>query len=191
MSALRWLLGAALALHAADARAACGAPKIVDLPITLGIETHGRQVGGMGIVTMQGAGETTSWSLTLLSPGGLALFTAHGAFDATAAEAPAVVETGLEAWRPWLEKLPLGRDLRTAFATWVDPTECAGGTTRTRPGAESMTWTRRWRGPGGAVKADITADRVLLHDRLRGYTLTLVAPGRELPHGGSPGGTPE
>lgn len=191
MSALRWALGAAFALHAADARAACGAPDVVDLPITLGIETHGHQVGGMGIVTMQAEGEATAWSLTLLSPGGLALFTARGSFDATSPEAPAVVETGLDAWRPWLEKLPLGRDLRTALVTWVDPTACAGGTTRTRPGGEPLAWTRRWRGPGGPVKADITADRVLLRDRLRGYTLTLVAPGRELPHVGPPGGTPE
>jgi len=191
VSALRWLLGAGVALHAAHARAACGVPEIVDLPITLGIETHGHQVGGMGIVTMQGAGDTTSWSLTLLSPGGLALFTARGAFDATAAEAPAVVATGLDAWRPWLEQLPLGRDLRTAFATEVDPRSCAGGTTRTRPGAESTTWTRRWRGPGGPVKAEITADRVLLRDRLRGYTLTIVAPRRELPHVVQAGGTPE
>ena len=191
MRAARWLVAAAISLHAARVHAACGVPEIVDLPITLGIETHGHQVGGMGIVTMQTASDTTAWSLTLLSPGGLALFTARGAFDETAEEAPAVVETGLDAWRPWLEKLPLGRDLRTAFATWVDPTACAGGKTRTHTGGESMTWARRWRGPGGPVTAEITADRVLLHDRLRGYTLTLVAPGRELPHASPAGGTPE
>jgi len=41
------------------------------------------------------------------------------------------------------------------------------------------------------VKAEITADRVLLRDRLRGYTLTIVAPRRELPHVVQAGGTPE
>ncbi len=191
MSAGRWLVGAVGILAMGDAHAACEMVELEDLPITLGIETHGHQVGGMGIVTMQDQADVTAWSLTLLSPGGLALFTARGTFDATTADPPVSVETGLDAWKPWLEKLPLGRDLRVAFGTWVDPNTCAGGTTRTRSGHASLTWTRRWRGPGGPVKAELTADRVLLHDRLRGYTLTIVAPGRELPHVGPPGGTPE
>lgn len=184
-----------------------GMPEIADLPITLGIETHGQKIGGMGIVTMATASlphlnghyaAGTNWSLTLLSPGGLALFTARGTFNDSYPEDPAAIETGLDAWKPWLEKLPLGRDLRTAFSTIDDRSrslpgapgkrrwDCAGGTTRTRPHTFSdgvSGWIRRWRGPGGPVRAEITADRVILHDKLRGYTLTIVAPNRSLPDG--------
>lgn len=170
----------------ATAHAVCSVPEITDMPITLGIETHGHKIGGMGIVTMaEGGGAVpAAWTLTLLSPGGLALFTARGSFNDRDPEPPVGIETGLDAWKPWLEKLPLGRDLRTAFSTNGDRTECAGGTTRTRAHtfSDALTgWVRRWRGPGGPVRAEITADRVILHDKLRGYTLTIVAPGRPLP----------
>lgn len=197
MRVLRRALGVVLlaGVCSAPAHAVCDVPEITDLPITLGIETHGHKIGGMGIVTMHddtledaptAMSATTEWSLTLLSPGGLALFTARGSFDDREPEPPVAIETGLDAWKPWLEKLPLGRDLRTAFGTDDDRAECAHGTTKTR--AHSLDdgaagWIRRWRGPGGPVRAEITADRVVLHDKLRGYTLTIVAPNRSLPDG--------
>lgn len=175
---------AALALLLASAQAACGVPPIVDLPVTLGVVTHGQRIGGTGIVTLQSpedpeSTDDTVWSLTLLSPGGLSLFTARGAFG-DAAELPVSIDTGLDAWRFWLERLPLGRDLRAAFATRDGA--CAGGTLRTRADGtpEGTVWHRRWRGPGGPVRVDIRAGRVVVHDRLRGYTLTLVSP--DLPH---------
>ncbi len=176
-----------LALVTPAAHATCRVPEIVDMPITLGIETHGHAIGGMGIVTMTSAGEdvaSVAWSLTLLSPGGLALFTARGTFAEDQPEGPVAIETGLDAWKPWLEKLPLGRDLRVAFSTDGARLACAGGRTRTRSTstqADGPAWTRRWHGPGGPVRAEITADRVVLHDPLRGYTLTIVTPDRPLP----------
>lgn len=167
------------------AEAACGVPSIADLPVTLGVVTHGHRIGGTGIVTLDspetpdGTADTV-WSLTLLSPGGLSLFTARGAFGPSGPELPASIDTGLDAWRFWLEKLPLGRDLRAAFA--LHDGDCAGGTLRTREATtpEGPMWRRRWHGPGGAVRVDIRPGRVVVYDRLRGYTLTLVSP--DLPH---------
>ena len=173
----RTLAALLLLFSAGPAHAVCALPEIVDMPITLGIETHGRQIGGLGILTMTAADEATDWSLTLLSPGGLALFTATGAVRERARDAPALIQTGLDAWRPWLEQLPLGRDLRAAFAI-DDGGDCVGHM-RTRAAPEGSARQRCWRGPGGAVHVALADDRVVLNDRRRGYTLTLVLPVQE------------
>ncbi len=186
-----------IAMLTRPAWAMCGVPEVTDMPVTIGIETHGHHIGGTGIVTMTelGVGNHVVWSLTLLSPGGLAMFTATGSFREDVAETPPTITTGLDAWKPWLEKLPLGRDLRVAFQTEGDGQPgarrdreaCAGGTVRTRfvPSGDTEPFLiarRHWHGPGGPARALVYNDRVILHDPLRGYTLTIVAPARQLPH---------
>lgn len=200
-----------LAGGAPSAHGACLVPRFDDMPVTVGIVTHGHQIGGMGILSLRGADaggdsgnqhSATDWSLTLLSPGGVSLFTAEGRFgvDGTGADRggddgggdggdgrdrAARIQTGLDAWRPWLERLPLGRDLRTAFA--VGDGACAGGSIRTRvhtftiDSVPTPGWRRCWSGPGGKLHAEILPDRAVLRDRRRGYTLTLVVPDRPLP----------
>jgi hypothetical protein len=166
----------------ASARASCTLPVIEDAAVTVGIEVHGHTFGGMGIVNLR----DQDWSLTLLSPGGLKMFSAQGRYAADMPSQPGTITTGLDAWRPWLEALPFGRDLRTAFAT----TDGACGTegklqTRARAfkvdGVAVPGWQRCWRGAGGKACAELLPERVVLHDRLRGYTLTIVLPGRAMP----------
>lgn len=133
----------------------CDIPAIVDQVYTVGIAAHGHTIGGTGVLTMDGG----RWSLMLLSPGGLALFTASGP--------PDTVTTGIPAWAPYLERLPFARDMLLAFSVGERCT-AGGGTLRTR-GTST-----RWRGPGGRAIAEHAPDRVIVHDPLRGYTLTLV-----------------
>lgn len=200
-SAPVFVVAALLTAWSPPARAACAVPRFDDMPVTVGIVAHGHQIGGMGIVSLRAVSgasspgsenvdSATDWSLTLLSPGGLALFTAEGRFG-EGPDGPARIQTGLDAWRPWLEKLPLGRDLRTAFT--VEDGPCAGGRIRTRvhtftdDSAPTVGWLRCWLGPGGKLHAEILPGRAVLQDRHRGYTLTIVAPGRPLPSSvGSP-----
>lgn len=155
----------------------CEPPALVDAVYSVGLVSHGHTLGGTGIVTMDGG----RWSLTLLSPGGLELFTASGP--------PPAVATGIPAWAPYLKKLPFERDLWLAF-TVVPGGRCTvgGGTLRARgagttgegPAGEDETGEtpRRtvWRGAGGRARADATAGRVVVRDPRRRYTLTLVAP---------------
>ena len=101
--------------------------------------------------------------LTLLAPAGLELFTVSGP--------PATVATGLEAWRPWLERLPVERDLRLVFTAVTDA--CTSGGGRIRPTAAG----RRWCGPGGPATVTESDGTVVLVDRRRGYTLTLRVAG--------------
>jgi hypothetical protein len=169
-------------LSSANAYASCTLPDVEDAPVSVGIEVHGHTFGGMGIVSLH----DQDWSLTLLSPGGLKLFSAQGRYAAESPGQPGTISTGLDAWRPWLEALPFGRDLRTAFAT-TDGACGDEGKLRTRThtftvnGVETLGWQRCWRGAGGKVYAEVLPERVVLYDRLRGYTLTIVLPERALP----------
>lgn len=169
-------------LFSAPAYATCALPQIEGAAVTVGIQVRGHQFGGMGIVTLH----DQDWSLTLLSPGGLKMFSAQGRYAADSAGVPDTVTTGLDAWRPWLEALPFGRDLRTAFAT-TDGACGTGGQIHTRrhtfriDGVDTPGWKRCWRGSGGKAYADLLPGRIVLHDRLRGYTLTIVVPDRAMP----------
>jgi hypothetical protein len=180
-------------LFSAPAYASCALPLIEGAAVTVGIQVHGHQFGGMGIVTLH----DQDWSLTLLSPGGLKMFSAQGRYAADSPELPGTITTGLDAWRPWLEALPFGRDLRTAFAT-TDGACGSGGTggqlhtrvhTFKADGVETIGWQRCWRGSGGKAYAELLPGRIVLHDRRRGYTLTIVIPDRALPLLGSPEGS--
>ena len=144
---------------------ACEIPTLIDQVYTVGITTHGHTIGGIGIVDLAGTSadpatvDAGRWSLMLLSPSGLALFTASGP--------PASVTTGIPAWGPSLARLPFERDLLLAFVVG-DACATGGGTIRPR-GTRT-----RWRGPGGRAHAVYATDRVTIHDPMRGYTLTLV-----------------
>lgn len=137
----------------------CAAPAVPPTPVQLAVELRGHQLGGVGIASL----EAEAWGLTLLSFGGVELFTVS----------PAGVATGLEAWRPWLEQLPVERDLRVIF-TPADAGRCraGGGVVRTRVTAEG--WERRWRGAGGRVCARREGDVVTIRDHARGYVLRMV-----------------
>lgn len=151
------LLGAALAVEP------CPSPVAPEGAVQVGLDTHGHTVGGLGIATI----DATSYSLSLLAPAGFELFTVSGP--------PNAVATGLDAWRPWLEQLPVARDLALAFTPVVEGACLVdGGRIRTRVTADG--WERRWCGKGGGARATRAGDRLVLHDRLRGYTLTLIVP---------------
>jgi hypothetical protein len=151
-----------LILFAAAAAATpdCPPPETPASPVQVGLDVHGRKVGGLGIAAFDGG----VWSLTLLAPAGFELFTITGP--------PTTVTTGLDAWRPWLERLPVERDLRVAFTAANADCRAGGGRLRTRP--TETGWERRWCGPGGGATATRDGERVVLVDKRRGYTLTMV-----------------
>lgn len=139
----------------------CSEPLVPASSVQVGLATHGKQVGGLGVVGFGPEG----WSLTLLAPAGFELFTVSGP--------PTAVSTGLEAWRPWLERLPVERDLRLAFTPTTEGA-CRAPAGRLRTKTTPNGWTRSWCGAGGGATATREGDRVVLEDRRRGYTLTLV-----------------
>lgn len=137
----------------------CPPPAAPQVPVLVGLDAHGRKVAGLGIVTF----EQERWSLTLLSPGGLEMFTVAGP--------PATVSTAFEAWIPWLERLPVERDLRLAF-TPTDTT-CRSGAGKVHVSPKG----RRWCGAGGPATLTEVDGSLVLADRRRGYTLTLRVTG--------------
>lgn len=152
---------ALLAGWALAAAPVCPAPVTPASAVQVGVETRGRQVGGLGIAGVDGE----AWSLTLLAPAGFELFTVSGP--------PTTVQTGLDAWRPWLERLPVERDLRVIFAPPAEGA-CRAEHGRIRTKLTATGWERRWCGKGGPVTATRDGGRVVLEDRRRGYTLTMV-----------------
>ncbi|MDP2305988.1 MAG: DUF3261 domain-containing protein [Pseudomonadota bacterium] len=156
-----WRVALWIVAQPAAARAPeCPPPAAPASAVQVGLTTHGRQIGGLGIAAFDGA----AWSLTLLAPAGFELFTVAGP--------PAAVTTGLEAWRPWLEKLPVERDLRLAFTDTDQACRAPRGHLRTTPTPTG--WERRWCGAGGGATAVRDGGRVTLTDKRRGYTLTLL-----------------
>ncbi len=152
-----------LLLGATFAADPCPSPVAPAGAVQVGLDTHGRKVGGLGIAGI----DATSYSLSLLAPAGFELFTVSGP--------PNVVDTGLDAWRPWLEQLPVARDLALAFTPVVEGVcRVEGGKIRTR--TTETGWERRWCGKGGGARATLAGGRLVLTDRLRGYTLTMLMP---------------
>jgi hypothetical protein len=133
----------------------CATPDVPPFAVQIGIEAHHHEIAGMAIAALDG----DSWSLTLLAPAGFELFTVSDAG----------VQTGLESWRPWLEALPVERDLRLAF-TDVSDGACDAGDGRLRARGD----TTRWRGKGGPARATREAGRITIRDWRRGYSVTLV-----------------
>jgi hypothetical protein len=144
----------------------CPVPMAPAAAVQVSLTTHGHQTGGLGIVAIDG----TSWSLSLLAPAGFELFTVSGP--------PDTVTTGLDAWRPWLERLPVERDLHLLFTPIAADEACRAetseGAAHLRSRAAGAGRVRRWRGAGGGATATVEGSRLTLVDRRRGYTLTLI-----------------
>jgi hypothetical protein len=136
---------------------ACPPLEVPAQAVTVGLQTRGHTLAGTGIVQAEGE----RWSLTLLSPVGVQLFSISGP--------PRDVLTGLEAWRPWLARLPVQRDLALALGAASQRCRIAGG--RLWIDADGV---RRWRGRGGPARATVDGTRVTLSDTRRGYHLSLV-----------------
>lgn len=152
------LLGAALAAPLP----ACP-PPVEERLYSLGIRVHGHTLGGLAAVAFPAGAD---FRLVALSPAGPALFSVQRKGALT------TVDAAFPEWRPWLEALPFERDLRLVddarSASCADP----GGRIHVRGEI------RRWRGTGGPARARVDADgRWVVHDPLRGYTLTLKEAG--------------
>ena len=122
----------------------------------LAIRFGERVIAGTGLVELHG----DSYVLTLLSPAGTALFSVSGP--------PKAVE-GPPDWTPWLERLPIERDLRLIWSSKAGA-ECKAWGGRYRMDGEQTTWT----GPGGKATVHQEEGRFIVDDKRRGYTLTLV-----------------
>ncbi|MFZ5482193.1 MAG: DUF3261 domain-containing protein [Myxococcota bacterium] len=133
----------------------CATPTLPPQAVQVGLVTRGHAIAGLGIAQLDG----DRWSLTLLSPAGVELFTVSDAG----------VQTGLEAWRPWLERLPVERDLRLAFTAVAETCDAGAGKIRVKRDGR-----RCWRGDGGPACAEASDKGTILRDRRRGYTLQLV-----------------
>lgn len=139
---------------------ACEAASLDGVTYQLGLEVHGHQLAGLAVVSLQ----ADSYALSLLAFTGLRLFTVTGP--------PTVVDTGLPAWMPWLERLPLERDLNLLLTPGVAGLcEPPRGRLRTEPTATG--WERDFRGHGGRAHASREGDVYVLVDRRRGYRLTM------------------
>jgi len=136
----------------------CADPAVEERVVSMGLTTFGHGMVGTAVATVSGG----RWSLTLLAPGGVEMFTASGP--------PTVVATGIEAWRPWLEGMPFERDL---WLTWGDVPE--GGCTLTDGGSLTRVGTGvRYVGPAGRARRRDDEGRVEVRDARRHYRLTLV-----------------
>lgn len=136
---------------------------VVDEQVQLGLRAFGQALGGIGLVHLDGE----AWSLSLLTPTGLELFTVSGP--------PKVVAAGVASWGPWLAKMPVERDLRLVFTP--GETDCALEGARLLHRDTDDGWVRRWRGEGGPARARRQGERVELAGP--GYRLVLIRP--ELP----------
>jgi len=137
----------------------CPSPALEGEVVQIAIAAFGKRLGVTGIVDLSG----DAFSLTLLSPSGPELFHVSGP--------PYAVQSGIEAWAPWLEHLPVERDLRLAF-TEVQSERCSVGEARIRARMEGQGWTRSWRGSPGPASAVRAGDHTTV--RGRGYELLIV-----------------
>lgn len=137
----------------------CAPPAIPPTPVQVSVQFGGYSLAGMGIASL----DEGSWALTMLSFGGVEMFTVSDQG----------VQTGLEAWRPWLSLLPVERDLRLVFTPAVQG-RCRTGDGVLRTRGLQGAWRRRWWGPGGTAVAERQAGVVTVEDRRRGYVLRMV-----------------
>lgn len=139
---------------------ACEAAALDGATYQLGLEAHGHQLAGVAVVSLQ----ADTYALSLLAFTGLRVFTVTGP--------PTVVDTGLPAWAPWLERLPLQRDLSLLLGPG-DESVCAVEHGRVRTSTTATGWERDFRGRGGRAHASWDGDVYVLADRRRGYRLTM------------------
>lgn len=139
----------------------CPAPAIESAEVQLGVRAFGRELGGLGVISLS----AERYSLTLLVPTGSELFTVSGP--------PSTVVAMVPGWAPWLAKMPVERDLRLVF-TEV-PERCATGGGRVRSKVTETGWVRHWCGEGGAARAVRDGNLVTVYGR--GYQLVLVVSG--------------
>ncbi len=114
-------------------------------------------------------------TLDALSPSGVSLFRVIAGPDDVQLRAPD------PAWEQALAAIPFRRDLLLVHA-WSCPSgRCAvdGGVVRQRQTDAGVL--RRYRGKGGGARVLLTAGRAELHDRLRGYRITLVGEAIDVP----------
>ena len=141
----------------AHAAPICAPVTLAPRAVQVGIESHGRTLGGEAILFA----EDGVFSLTLLGPGGVEMFTADGVG----------VTTPIDSWRPFLQVLPVQRDLALLFTQWEGEACWTGTAVMKLKNGE-----RRWRGEGGPARATVLGNRWTLVDRRRAYTLKLVVP---------------
>lgn len=135
----------------------CPTPQVVEEVASVGVSALGHRLGGMGVVSLDG----DSWSLLLLSPGGLELFSVTGP--------PQVVVAALPEWAPWIERMPIGRDLWMVYAE-VPEGGCAAPEGELRVRGDRV----RWRGEGGPAVATRGEGSVEVRDRRRHYRLVVA-----------------
>lgn len=134
-------------------------PPVVDTQLQVGVRAFGQALGGLGVVHL----DAQTYSLSLLIPTGMELFTVSGP--------PRTVAAGVAAWAPWLARMPIERDLRLVFTPTQEP-RCDAGPGRIRQRLTETGWVRRWCGEGGHAKAVREGGLVQLYGA--GYQLTFV-----------------
>jgi hypothetical protein len=140
-------------------RPPCAASALAGEVVQLAVESVGRKLGGLGLVTLDGE----RYSLSLLTPAGTELFTVHGP--------PHTVDSAVATWTPILAHLPIERDLRLAL-TSIEGEACRTTSGRVRQRTRSDGWDRRWYGRGGPARASRTGKIIEVTEAR--YTLRLV-----------------
>lgn len=123
------------------------------------IEARGSVMAGQALVVTDSEGA----SLHALTPAGTTLFTVevHGSDTTVSSASP---DLGV-----WLERLPFARDLAVLYR-YECADRCKAGPWKLVVGAEGT----KVRGPGGPALLAREEGRFVLHDSLRGYTLTVA-----------------
>ena len=132
--------------------------------------TAGKILAGVAVAVIEGERVT----LMALGPAGTEIFRVEDDGKTVNVTAPS------EDWRPWLERLPLARDIRLVHAWSCPQGRCAAGrgVVEESISEDGLAIERSWRGPGGRVSASIWDGRAEVTDDRRGYTVTLAS--REL-----------
>ena len=126
----------------------------VEVQVLVAISFNGQLIGGPAVIQL----DDTSYRLTMLSPGGVEVFSISG-------QEGTVSVTGPDAWTPYLKRLPIERDLRLMFTT-ADCKAAKGTFYETDTGAD-------YRGCYGRASMTLEGARVVT-DRRRAYSLKVV-----------------
>jgi hypothetical protein len=132
----------------------CDYPAITATPL-VSIALGDRVLAGPAIITL----DNDTFRFMLLSPAGTEIFSVEGTGKNTRIHAP-------EAWKKYLKRLPIERDLRLFFAS--EPCKTARGRITEQ---ESSLVYRGCYGPADVFK---DANSWILTDPRRDYTLTMV-----------------